>query len=119
MEIDYVDHAPRKLKSFDPEIDLSESEALHIAEIFRTPLDGSYNWDYRVADNRIKKLYELGKELNWNGSTDIDWSQNPDVHERSAHDRGATGRDGRRQPVDRLWTVRRLVAQGQGQVHHT
>ncbi len=82
MEIDYVDNAPRKLKSFDPEIDLSESEAVHIAEIFRTPLDGSFNWDYRVADNRIRKLYELGKELNWNGSTDINWSQNPDVHEQ-------------------------------------
>ena len=35
---------------------------------------GHYNWDYTDADTRIKKLYELGKELNWNGSIDLDWS---------------------------------------------
>ena len=34
-----------------------------VVEIFETPLTGSYNWDYPVQDNRIKKLYELGKEL--------------------------------------------------------
>ena len=33
-----------------------------VVEIFNTPLTGSYNWDYTVQDNRIKKLYELGKE---------------------------------------------------------
>ena len=47
-----------------------------VVEIFNTPLTGSYNWDYTVAENRIKKLYELGKELNWNGSIDLDWSYN-------------------------------------------
>ena len=26
-------------------------------------------------DNRIKKLYELGKELNWNAEMDIDWDR--------------------------------------------
>ena len=36
---------------------------------------GHYNWDYTDADSRIKKLYELGKELNWNGSIDLDWSK--------------------------------------------
>ena len=45
-----------------------------VVEIFQTPLTGSYNWDYTVQDNRIKKLYELGKELNWNVETDIDWT---------------------------------------------
>ena len=30
--------------------------------------------DSTDADTRIKKLYELGKELNWNGSIDLDWS---------------------------------------------
>ena len=29
----------------------------HVAEIFSTPLTGSYNWDYKVQDDRIKKLY--------------------------------------------------------------
>ncbi|MCE2459356.1 MAG: diiron oxygenase [Pseudomonadales bacterium] len=81
MKINYVDDAPRRLRSFDPEVDLTPEDATHVAEIFRTPLDGSYNWDYRVAENRIKKLYELGKELNWNASTDINWSQTPDHHD--------------------------------------
>lgn len=79
MDIRYVDSAPRKLASFDPEVDFDPADVAHIAEMFHTPLDGSYNWDYRVADNRIKRLYELGKELNWNASTAIDWRQNPDV----------------------------------------
>ena len=30
---------------------------------------------YTVQDNRIKKLYELGKELNWNANIDVDWSK--------------------------------------------
>ena len=38
-------------------------------------MTGAYNWDYTIQDNRIKRLYELGKELNWNAGTDIDWSQ--------------------------------------------
>ena len=25
----------------------------------------------------VKKLYELGKELNWNTTTDLDWTQDP------------------------------------------
>src|SRR5210317_1297372 len=45
-----------------------------VVEIFNTPLTGSYNWDYTVQDNRIKKLYELGKQLNWNVEVDVDWS---------------------------------------------
>ena len=83
MDIRYVENAPRQLASFDPQVDadrevgLEPADAAHLAEIFHTPLDGSYNWDYRVADNRIKRLYELGKELNWNASTAIDWRSSP------------------------------------------
>ena len=52
-----------------------------VVEIFNTPLTGSYNWDYTVQDNRIKKLYELGKK-NWNVETDINWDvDNPDEDE--------------------------------------
>ena len=46
-----------------------------IAEIFNTPLTGAYNWDYEEADQRIRKLYRLGKERNWNADTDLDWSR--------------------------------------------
>ena len=82
MDIRYVDDAPRKLASFDPEVEVDAAAVAHVAELFHTPLDGSYNWDYRVADNRIKRLYELGKELNWNASTAIDWQQNADYQDR-------------------------------------
>lgn len=57
-------------KEFEPE---------DVVEIFQTPLTGSYNWDYTVTDNRIKKLYELGKSKNWNAESDINWDvPNPD-----------------------------------------
>ena len=83
MDIRYVDTAPRRLDHFDPEVDLTADDLAHVAEIFRTPLVGSYNWDYHIADNRIRRLYELGKALNWNASTDIDWAQTPDWHQMS------------------------------------
>ena len=46
-----------------------------IIEIFNTPLQGAYNWDYSSIDGRIRKLYQLGKELNWNQETDLNWNQ--------------------------------------------
>ena len=49
-------------------------EPTDVVEIFETPLTGTYNWDYTVQDNRIKKLYELGKRLNWNVEVDVDWT---------------------------------------------
>ena len=42
-------------------------------------MTGSFNWDYTVQDNRIKKLYELGKQLNWNVEVDVDWTQVPGI----------------------------------------
>ena len=77
MKIDYLKETPRKLKEFpvENELNLSEQEVTDVAEIFNTPLTGAYNWDYTVQDNRIKKLYELGKELNWNVEKDIDWDR--------------------------------------------
>ncbi|MBF0276624.1 MAG: ferritin-like domain-containing protein [SAR324 cluster bacterium] len=52
---------------------LSTDEIEHIAEIFKTPIVGSYNWDYTQEDNRIHRLYQLGKKLNWNVNHDINW----------------------------------------------
>ena len=65
--VEYDDDYPQNLEPTD------------IVEIFETPLTGSYNWDYTVQDNRIKKLYELGKQLNWNAEVDVDWT--PDMIE--------------------------------------
>jgi len=61
----------------DPELELkiSKQDVAEIAEIFSTPLTGSYNWDYQLQDNRIRRLYNLGKKLNWDAEIDIDWSQ--------------------------------------------
>ena len=86
MELTYTDTTPRKIQSFkgsdrrrgqDGDIDdlLTSSDVEHVAEIFNTPLTGSYNWNYKIQDDRIKKLYELGKELNWNAEMDINWDQ--------------------------------------------
>lgn len=54
---------------------LSSKHVEDIVEIFQTPLTGHYNWDYTSADGRIRKLYRLGKSLNWNAEVDVDWSQ--------------------------------------------
>ena len=77
MKITKVKETPRKIREFpvENELGLSEQQVEDVAEIFQTPLTGAYNWDYTIQDNRIKRLYELGKELIWNAGTDIDWSQ--------------------------------------------
>jgi len=77
MKIHYTKETPRKIRDFslDSELDLSSKDVEDIAEIFKTPLVGSYNWDYTIQDNRIAKLYELGKKLNWNVELDIDWDR--------------------------------------------
>ena len=75
MKITNVE-GPPGYKEFDDIEDRMSSEHVEdVREIFNTPLTGSYNWDYTVQDNRIKKLYELGKELNWNTEVDINWSR--------------------------------------------
>ena len=59
----------------DIEDKLSPQHVEDVVEIFQTPLTGHYNWDYASADGRIRKLYRLGKALNWNADLDLDWSQ--------------------------------------------
>ena len=82
MKITNVD-GPPGFKEFDDIEDRMTSDHVEdVREIFNTPLTGSYNWDYTVADNRIKRLYELGKELNWNGSIDLNWDYTHPVDER-------------------------------------
>lgn len=78
-------NSPRKIQRFagsdypqeNPDLEdlLTGPDVDHIAEIFQTPLTGSYNWDYSVQDDRIKKLYQLGKQLNWDPQMDIDWDR--------------------------------------------
>ena len=65
---------PRDVRLFEGQDYPAKLEPTDVVEIFQTPLTGSYNWDYTVQDNRINKLYELGKKLNWNVEVDVDWS---------------------------------------------
>ena len=76
MKVNYIQENLRKIAYEEdlPEY-MTEKHAEDIAEVFHTPLQGTYNWDYRIQDNRIKRLYELGKELNWNVEMDIDWNR--------------------------------------------
>ena len=73
MKIQEQKGPPEDLLYFDEDLNLSQKQVEDVVEIFHTPLTGAYNWDYTIADNRIEKLYELGKELNWNGSIDLNW----------------------------------------------
>lgn len=79
MSIQFLNRPPASIRYFpdadDPAAHMTEHEVEDLAEIFNTPLTGSYNWDYATADGRIRKLYQLGKELNWNADTDLDWSR--------------------------------------------
>lgn len=78
LNVHVVDGPPTEVQTFD-EDDLAHRLTDHdvevIREIFRTPLTGSYNWDYEAANSRIRRLYELGKRFNWNAELDVDWSQ--------------------------------------------
>jgi hypothetical protein len=75
-KIRFVEKAPREIRynagAGDPQLRPGDAET--IAEIFHTPLTGSYTWNYDESDSRIRKLYRLGKERNWNAETDIAWS---------------------------------------------
>ena len=82
MKINKQKGPPEDLLYFDEDLDLSQKQVEDVVEIFHTPLTGSYNWDYTISDNRIKKLYELGKELNWNGSIDLNWDYTHPADER-------------------------------------
>jgi hypothetical protein len=76
MTVTYVDRPPSAIHYTEGpgDISLERSDVEHIAEIFQTPLTGAYVWDYDEADRRLKKLYRLGKERNWNADLDVDWS---------------------------------------------
>lgn len=75
LKVTLVDAPPQDVREFDDELThkLTAEDVEVIREIFRTPLTGSYNWDYQDANARIRKLYELGKRFNWDAQMDVDW----------------------------------------------
>jgi hypothetical protein len=77
MTLRFVTRPPTTIQftSFpSPDVALEARDVEQIAEIFQTPLTGAYCWDYREADQRLRKLYKLGKERNWNADLDVDWT---------------------------------------------
>lgn len=76
-KVRFVERTPRELRFdvSDDDLNLQDGDSETIAEIFKTPLTGAYTWNYEEADKRLRKLYRLGKERNWNAETDIDWSR--------------------------------------------
>lgn len=48
--------------TYEPDMYLTNKDVKDIQEIFQTPLIGTYNWDYTAADDRINRLYQLGKK---------------------------------------------------------
>ncbi|MDX5331063.1 MAG: ferritin-like domain-containing protein [Caulobacteraceae bacterium] len=78
LHVQVVQGPPTEVQTFDDDElarRLTDHDVECIREIFKTPLTGSYNWDYETANTKIRKLYELGKRFNWNSELDIDWNQ--------------------------------------------
>jgi hypothetical protein len=80
--IKIVESAPRQVvrvgeshEANDLTSRLSPQDVAEVAEIFHTPLTGAYTWNYTEADKKLRKLYNLGKERNWNVDVDIDWQR--------------------------------------------
>ena len=40
--------------------------------------DTVFKWEYQEGSDALRKLYEKGKNLQWNTTTRIDWSQDLD-----------------------------------------
>ncbi|WP_374576284.1 ferritin-like domain-containing protein [Phenylobacterium sp.] len=78
LHVQVVKGPPTEVQYFDEDElakRLTDHDVETIREIFKTPLTGSYNWDYENANSKIRRLYELGKRFNWNVELDVDWSQ--------------------------------------------
>lgn len=79
MPMKTVTAPPTEIRYFPDSDDLASrmtpEHVESVREIFNTPLTGSYNWDYSSADGRIRKLYALGKSMNWDAEMDLDWTQ--------------------------------------------
>lgn len=68
-----VEQQPQEIRYFDEDGEALPGAPEEISEIFKTPLVCTYNWDYAIPDSRIKKLYDLGKQRNWDVEVDLDW----------------------------------------------
>ncbi len=74
------------LLDFKPDIYMTKKDFQEIKEIFHTPLNGSYNWDYTAADDKINRLYQLAKKRQWDVEIDLDWSQKWNINSATLDD---------------------------------
>jgi hypothetical protein len=85
MRVKLVSGPPTQARTFKEPGELADKfspqDVEIVREIFKTPLTGSYNWDYEVANSKIRRLYELGKKFNWDAQMDVDWEADFDKRE--------------------------------------
>ena len=87
-----VDYTPSASNTGDVSERMSSEDVEHVAEIFKTPLTGAYSWDYEEADRKIRRLYRLGKQLNWDADMDVGWdrtfpkSESPTIEQANPFD---------------------------------
>jgi hypothetical protein len=55
-------------------IDEAKIEALRAKVDVKVPVELHWTWDYGSEMEELRRLYEKGKEGQWNAETDVDWS---------------------------------------------
>lgn len=69
-------------------------------QIVPTAFPTVFNWDYKLRNEELVRLYEKGKQLQWNASTDIDWTIDVDPERPRVDDSDAM--DAILQPPEKL-----------------
>jgi hypothetical protein len=59
-------------------------------EVVATAFPSLFNWEYTTRHDELMRLYEKGKQLQWNAATDIDWSIDVDPERVRAQDSDAS-----------------------------
>ena len=52
---------------------------VHENQTFDSQETTTFNWNYEVTFENLRKLYGKGKTAQWNGATDLDWSTDVDL----------------------------------------
>jgi hypothetical protein len=72
---DVTSHEPDSVRLRRWGVDASTERGIErTIEPFTAEIAGFFDWDYDPEDQKLQRLYEMGKRLNWNASSDIDWS---------------------------------------------
>ncbi|MBI1815332.1 MAG: ferritin-like domain-containing protein [Deltaproteobacteria bacterium] len=63
-----------------------ELPAIGPEERVATAFPSLFNWEYKTRHDELMRLYEKGKQMQWNASTDIDWSIDVDPERETVQD---------------------------------